>query len=77
MRFVMAGIRVEEAHERAVGDERHDALCLVFEGLQTADPKKDDDETGAGYYDADAIRPCRDFEDARDQVGRDFESGLS
>jgi hypothetical protein len=43
----MAGIRVEEAHERAVRDERHDPLCLVFEGLQTADPEKDDDETDA------------------------------
>ncbi len=77
MSFVLAGIRVEEAHERAVRNERHDALCLVFESLQTADPEKDDDETDAGHYNADAVRPCRDFEDARDHAGRGFESGLS
>lgn len=77
VRFVVAGIRVEEAHERAVRDERHDALGLVFEGLQTADPEKDDDEAGPGHYDADAIRPGRDFEDARDRVRHGFESGLN
>ena len=77
MRFVLAGIRVEEAHERAIRDERHDALCLVFEGLQTADPEKDDDETDAGHYNTGAVGPCRDFEDARDHAGHGFESGLS
>jgi hypothetical protein len=28
----------------------NDALCLVFEGPQTDDPEKDDDETDAGHY---------------------------
>jgi hypothetical protein len=73
----LAGIRVEEAHERAVRNERHDALCLIFENLQTADPEKDDDETDAGHDNAGAVRPCRDFEDACNHAGRGFESGLS
>ena len=77
MRFVLAGIRVEEAHERAVRDQRHDALCLVFEGLQTADPEKDDDETDASHDNAGAVHPGRAFENARDHAGQGLESGLS
>jgi hypothetical protein len=35
---------VEPAHERAVGNQRLDALCLISGELQRADPGDDDDE---------------------------------
>ena len=41
--ILAAGIGVEEAHKGAVGDERHDAISLITEHLQPANPEQHDD----------------------------------
>jgi hypothetical protein len=46
---------VEPAHERAVGNQRLDALCLISGELQRADPGDDDDEA----VPADNARSCQ------------------
>ena len=59
--LVVAGVGVEEAHERAVGDERHDPVRLVPERLQPADPEQHDDQPHPGHGHAHLVHPRRQF----------------
>ena len=62
VRLVMAGVRIEEAHERTVRNQRHYAHCLIFDDLEPSDPEKDDNQAQTGDDNGGAICLRRDFE---------------
>src|SRR2546427_8834984 len=47
--------RVEKAHEGAVRHERHDAVCLVANEFQAADPDEDDNQSQPQHAHAEAV----------------------
>ena len=47
---------IEEVHEGAVGDQRHNALRFVAGELEAADPAEDDDKPQAEKTNADAVQ---------------------
>ena len=60
------GFRIEEAHERAVGDERDDPFGLVIPKFQAADP--DEDHEDSDTHQADAQFPAAGSQSQRTDV---------
>src|SRR5216684_9128077 len=50
---------IEEAHQRTVSHQGHNAVCLIIGEFQSADPAQDNDESEAQQAHSNAVEFCR------------------
>src|SRR5713101_8072278 len=50
---------IEEAHQRTVSHQRHNAVCLIIGEFQPADPAQHNDESEAQQAHSNAVEFCR------------------